>query len=96
VTSDGPCSIAAKPPTMTNSTSASNRRWISRFRSFTQLLAGALELERQIQRLLVLHSALIVGETQALFYEREVETRSFSLFEGTRVSPHGGQHLMAL
>ena len=95
VTSEDPCSIAANPPTMTNAISASHSRSISRFRSFTQLPAGRFQLERQIQCFLVLPRTLVVREAQALVYERQVEARAFSLFDGDRMSRHGGQHSAA-
>ncbi|HEX4268750.1 MAG TPA: hypothetical protein VHY36_12745 [Steroidobacteraceae bacterium] len=73
-------------------TSASHSRWSSRFTSFTQLPAGRFDLERQIQRLLVLQRTLVVRETQTLFRQRQVETRALSLFDGAGVGRHGGQH----
>jgi hypothetical protein len=51
--------MAAKPPTITKSISASHRRCNKRLISFTELFADSFQFERQVQRLLVLDRALL-------------------------------------
>jgi hypothetical protein len=49
--------------------------------SFTKLSAGSFELERQIQRLLVMDSALLVRITEAFLNQAEVKAGMFRFLD---------------
>src|SRR5688572_10642617 len=81
VTRMEPCSTAPNPPTMTNSISASLRRWSSRLISITQLPASSFQFQRQRQRLLMLYGTLLRRAAQALVDEAQIETCQLCQFE---------------
>jgi hypothetical protein len=69
-----PCNIAANPPTMMNSISASQRRCRRRLRSVTELAPHPFEFKRKVQCFLVLKGSLLVAIGQARIHETQVET----------------------
>lgn len=77
---EDPWSIAAKPPTMTKSISASQRRCNKLLSSIALLSAQAralrrLELQRHVEGNLMLYCPLLGSETQALCGQAQVDSR---------------------
>ena len=77
-----PCNTPAKPPTITKSTPASQRRSISRFSCTTEFTSDSFELQREFQGSLVLLGTLVVGIAQADLNETEVDSSADCFFSG--------------
>lgn len=69
-----PCNIAAHPPTRTKSTPESTSRSRSCCRSLTQLTSGALDLERKVERVLMLHNTLLEAQAQIFLDQRQIDS----------------------
>src|SRR5687768_12201113 len=80
VTKLEPCNTPAKPPTITKSTPASQRRSISRFSCTTEFTSDSFELQREFQGSLVLLGTFVVGIAQTELDETQVDSRTGRCF----------------
>lgn len=77
VTNVDPCSMPAKPPTITKSISASHRRSISWLSFTTQLSSDALQFERG----LMLYGAFIVRVAETRLDQAHIDAGALGLFD---------------